>query len=97
MATDRADSDSSHLARDPGGPQRDPDAPGSRDYWSPSLDCASRDELVAIQNAKLAALAPFLYENSAFYRERFDRLGLLPSDIRTVDDLPKWPVVDRRR
>ena len=48
--------------------KRDADAPGSGDYWSPSLDCASRDELIAIQNAKLAALTPFLYENSAFYR-----------------------------
>jgi phenylacetate-CoA ligase len=75
--------------------KRDPDGPASADYWSPSLDCASRDELVAIQNAKLAALTPFLYENSAFYRRRFDRLGLTPTDIRTVDDLPKWPVVDK--
>jgi phenylacetate-CoA ligase len=74
---------------------RDSDRPGSTDYWSPSLDCASRDELRAIQDAKLAALTPFLYENSAFYRRRFDRLGLAPTDIRTVDDLPKWPVVDK--
>ena len=75
--------------------KRDPDGPGSAEYWSPSLDCASRDELRAIQDAKLAALTPFLYENSAFYRRRFDRLGLLPTDLRTVDDLPKWPVVDK--
>ena len=74
---------------------RDAERPGSAGYWSPSLDCASRDELTAIQNAKLAALTPFLYENSAFYRRRFDRLGLAPTDIRTVDDLPKWPVIDK--
>jgi phenylacetate-CoA ligase len=75
--------------------QRDADRPGSEACWSPSLDCASRDELVAIQNAKLAVLTPFLYENSAFYRRRFDRLGLAPTDIRTVEDLPRWPVVDK--
>jgi len=75
--------------------KRDPDGPRSADHWSPSLDCASRDELRSIQDAKLAALTPFLYENSAFYRRRFDRLGLLPTDLRTVDDLPKWPVVDK--
>lgn len=67
-----------------------------RGMWCPSLDAASRDELVAIQNAKLAALTPFLYENSPFYRRRFDRLGLTPTDVRTVEDLPKWPVVDKR-
>ena len=71
--------------------KRDPDGPGSSEYWSPSLDCASRDELIAIQNAKLTAVTPFLYENSAFYRRRFDKLGLAPTDIQTVDDLAKWP------
>jgi phenylacetate-CoA ligase len=75
--------------------QHDADRAGSAEMWSPRLDGASRDELVAIQNEKLAALTPFLYENSAFYRRRFDRLGLVPSDIRRVEDLPKWPVVDK--
>ena len=74
----------------------DPDRPAAAAMWSPRLDGASRDEITAIQNAKLAVLAPFLYENSAFYRRRFDRLGLAPSDIRGVDDLAKWPVVDKR-
>ncbi|MEE2760143.1 MAG: AMP-binding protein [Pseudomonadota bacterium] len=71
------------------------DAPGSEDYWSPALDCASRDELTAIQNEKLTALTPFLYENSGFYRHRFDYLGFAPTDIQTIDDLPKGPVVDK--
>ena len=70
-------------------------APSSARYWSARLDACTRDELVAIQNAKLAALTPFLYENSGFYRRRFDRLGLLPSDIRSLEDLPRWPVVDK--
>ena len=76
--------------------RHDRDAPGSERYWSPRLDCASRDELRAIQETKLAAVLPFLYENSAFYRRRFDRLGLLPSDISGVDELvAKWPVIDK--
>ena len=75
--------------------KRDADLPGSSDYWSPSLDCASRDELIAIQNEKITAVVPFLYENSSFYRRRFNRLGLVPTDIQTVDDLPKWPVIDK--
>jgi phenylacetate-CoA ligase len=75
--------------------KHDADRAGSAEMWSPRLDGASRDELVAIQNEKLGALAPFLYENSAFYRRRFDRLGLVPSDLRRIEDLPKWPVVDK--
>jgi len=75
---------------------RDMDDPVSDDFWSPALDTAPRDELIAIQNDKLKALAPFLYENSDFYRRRFDRLGMTPHDIQSVDDLVKWPVVDKK-
>jgi phenylacetate-CoA ligase len=73
----------------------DADRAANADMWSPRLDAASRDELAAIQNEKLRAAVPFLYENSPFYRRRFERLGLLPSDIRSVDGLGKWPVVDK--
>ncbi len=72
-----------------------PDAPGSDKYWAPGLETISRDQLTDIQNHKIRAVTPFLYENSDFYRRRFDRLGLLPSDITSVEDLPKWPVVDK--
>jgi phenylacetate-CoA ligase len=70
-------------------------APAEAHHWAPALETCSRDELRAIQNDKLSALAPFLYEHSAFYRRRFERLGLSPSDIRTVDDLRSWPPVDK--
>lgn len=95
MAADRSDPTRDNWLGTIESFKRDANAPGADDYWSPSLDCASRDELIAIQNAKLAALTPYLYENSEFYRKRFDRLGLAPTDIQTIEDLPKWPVVDK--
>ena len=72
------------------------DAAGSEQFWSPARDCASRDELRALQNEKLKVLTLFLYENSDFYRHRFDSLRLTPADIQTVDDLLKWPPVDKK-
>ncbi len=75
--------------------RRDFERPADDGYWSPSLDAASRDELIAIQNDKLAAVTPFLYENSLFYRARFDRLGLAPTDVASIEDLPKWPIIDK--
>ena len=75
--------------------RQDPDRPANDSIWSPQLDSASRDQLTAIQTEKLRAAVPFLYENSPFYRRRFDRLGLLPSDIGHLGDLTKWPVVDK--
>jgi phenylacetate-CoA ligase len=74
----------------------DRDRSGSTDFWSPQLDTAPRDELRRIQDEKLAALVPFLYHNSGFYRRRFDRLHLDPREVQTVDDLvEKWPVVTK--
>ncbi len=70
--------------------------PGSDAYWSPELETASRDKIRAIQDAKLEKLSPFLYENSAFYRRRFDAAGMIPDDIRRVEDLPKWKPVDKK-
>ncbi len=75
--------------------RRDPARPASADIWSPSLECASRDEIAAIQSEKIRAVVPFLYEHSPFYRERFARLGQSPADYKSIEDLEKWPVIDK--
>ncbi len=64
-------------------------------FLAPGFDDADRGRLREMHDAKIKAVAPFLYENSKFYRQRFEGLGLLPSDIQNVDDLVKWPVVDK--
>lgn len=76
--------------------REDRSEPLNADYWS-EMDTWSRDRIRAAQDEKIAAVAPFLYENSGFYRRRFDRLGLAPTDLSSVDDLvAKWPVVDKQ-
>ncbi len=95
MKTDRRDATRRNWLETLEKYMHDPDVAGSADYWSPKLDTATRDELTAIQNAKISAVTPFLYENSGFYRRRFDSLGLAPTDISNVEDLEKWPVVDK--
>jgi len=69
--------------------------PFSDKYWS-EKDAWSRDQTRAVQDEKIAAVAPFLYENSGFYRRRFDRLGVAPSDLTSVESLiANWPVVTK--
>jgi phenylacetate-CoA ligase len=95
MSHSRADATRSAMIATLDKFRQDPDRPANESIWSPQLDSASRDQLTAIQTEKLRAAVPFLYENSPFYRRRFDRLGLLPSDIGHLGDLTKWPVVDK--
>ena len=51
------------------------------------------EELADLQNRMLQRLIRHAYERVPFYRERFDRLGIQPGDIRTAADLPDLPVV----
>ena len=74
----------------------DRESPISADYWS-EKDTWSRDRVREVQDEKIAAVAPFLYENSAFYRARFDRLGIAPTDVHSVESMiANWPVVTKQ-
>lgn len=75
---------------------RDRERPATPEYWSPSLDTASRDELAAIQSAKLRVAVRYVYECIPLYRRHFQRVGLEPGDIRSIEDLPKIPVMTKQ-
>ena len=49
-----------------------------------------------IQERKLRDLIHQAYYHVGYYRDLFDRLGLTPSDIRTIDDLQKLPLLDKK-
>ncbi len=70
--------------------------PGAKRYWAPGFETASRARLRDIQNEKLAALLPYLYEHSHFYRAKFRAKKLRPSDLKTVDDLVKFPLTTKQ-
>ncbi len=48
------------------------------------------------QEERLRQLINHAYHHVHFYREAFDRLGLKPDDIRSIDDLLKLPIIDKR-
>lgn len=62
--------------------------------YAPLLDEGeklSRDELTALQTERLKRSLHHAYENSKFYRESFDRAGVKPDDLDTLEDLSKFP------
>jgi phenylacetate-CoA ligase len=72
---------------------RDMREPATRHFWAPQFECATRERLADIQNEKLAAMLPYLYEHSAFYRAKLKAAKLTPRDLKSVADLPKFPIV----
>ncbi|HLQ10651.1 MAG TPA: AMP-binding protein [Ktedonobacteraceae bacterium] len=73
-----------------------PDRPDNDRFWCTELDTAPREKLRAIQNEKLRVAVRYVYECIPFYRRKFDRIGLQPGDIRSVDDLPLIPVTTKQ-
>ncbi len=59
--------------------------------WNASCESLSRDELCARQGEALRSMVERVYHNVAYYRDKMQRLGLAPEDIKTIEDLPKLP------
>lgn len=55
----------------------------------------SPEELREYQDAQLRKLITHCYDNVQYYRRIMDERGLKPSDIESVSDLPKLPVLTR--
>jgi phenylacetate-CoA ligase len=63
--------------------------PGSGDLEP--IETASRDELASLQLSRLRWSLRHAYENVAHYRQAFDRAGVHPDDLRTLQDLARFP------
>src|SRR5208283_3450931 len=60
-------------------------------YWNEKIETMPAEELKLYQLKKLKEQVKYCYENSAFYKKKFDRVGLKPENIRSLDDLEKIP------
>ncbi|TAH65523.1 MAG: phenylacetate--CoA ligase family protein [Methanosarcina mazei] len=61
------------------------------EYWDPEIETMPVDDLRKLQEEKLKKLVHYVYENSPFYRKRFDEHGVRPEDIQTLEDVRKLP------
>ncbi|MDR3239106.1 MAG: phenylacetate--CoA ligase [Clostridiales bacterium] len=65
-------------------------------YWNPYIETMSRDELTALQNLRLRATVEKVYQNVSYYRDKMQKIGLLPADIQTAEDLKKLPFTTKQ-
>lgn len=54
------------------------------------------DEIRELQWQRLLPLLQHAYRHCGFYRERFNRAGIVPGDIRCLADLAAVPVLEKR-
>ena len=55
------------------------------------IERASRDEITALQLQRLRWSLAHAYENVAHYRKAFDAAGVHPGDLKSLDDLARFP------
>ncbi len=64
-------------------------------FWNPKAETMSRDELAALQLARLQAVVKYARERSPFYRARMDRAGVKPGDIEVLEDARLLPFINK--
>ncbi len=67
----------------------------NRRYWNPEIELMPREQLRALQLEKLKKQLKYNYENSIFYKDRLDRSGMKPEDIRTWEDFQRLPTMTK--
>src|SRR5918999_3576166 len=55
------------------------------------IEMAPRDEIAALQLARLKKTLRHVYDHVAHYRKKFDATGVNPDDLQTLGDLAKFP------
>jgi phenylacetate-CoA ligase len=63
----------------------------NRNYWQPGYETMPREELRELQLARLRDTVARVYAKVPIYRERMDKAGVRPEDIRTLDDIRRLP------
>ncbi len=59
--------------------------------WNVPAETMPRADLAALQVGRLQALAQRVHARVPFYRQAFDRAGVRPDQIRSLDDLRRLP------
>ena len=70
---------------------------GAGEYWNPKTETLGRDELAALQLAKLRRLTEWAAARSPFYRRSFQEAGFAPEQLKTLDDLRRLPLLTREQ
>ena len=60
-------------------------------FANPQLEQMTHDELRALQLQRLKKTIAWAYEKSGIYKRKFDATGVTPDDLRTLDDISKFP------
>lgn len=64
-------------------------------YWNPVLETLPLERIRALQLEKFKRIFQWTYDRSKFHRSLYDRAGIKPGDIMSLEDIRKVPTVEK--
>ena len=64
--------------------------------WNEFIECMDRERLTKLQSDRLSVMVERLYYNVPFYRNLFQKNGIEPGDINSVDQLKYLPFTTKQ-
>ena len=65
-------------------------------YWNKYYECMNRDQLMELQSERLVNIIQKVYLNVPYYRNQMQQKGLLPEDIKGIEDIYKLPFTTKQ-
>ena len=60
-------------------------------YWDEKFETMPEEEMRKFQLENLKKTVKWVYEKVSFYRKKFDERGVKPEDLKTLEDLSRFP------
>ena len=64
-------------------------------YYQKEIECASREEIKALQDERLVKQVKHVWDNVPYYRKKMEEKGVTPEDIKGTEDLHKLPFLSK--
>lgn len=71
-------------------------ATADRPYWDEKLETQSRADWDALKLDLLQKHLQHAYANSPYYRASFDAAGVHPDQVKSLDDIRRFPFIDKK-
>ena len=59
--------------------------------WNETKETMPREQMTALQSARLVKLVDYVYHNVEFYRKKMQAIDLMPGDIKGIEDITNLP------
>jgi phenylacetate-CoA ligase len=66
-----------------------------RQLWNERVERMPEEEMIALQWIRLKKQLQYDYDNSIFYRKKFEAIGVTPHDIKSMEDFQEVPLTTK--